>query len=150
MSFQLLVNNFLSEEDGRALQKKPFRNICEWWANIIKWTRTNIGIYLDATLCTEWIFKYIWMQHIYRTNIQIYSLLVSLKAYYSRNTLKGTFVLINIIWTNFMDVRSEPANFIVEELLFKLFLLLSATTEQRSFLWQFIKKVWGMSPHLDT
>ena len=44
----------------------------QWW-NIIKWTQTNIRIYSDATLCTEWIFKYIWMQHIYRTNIQIYS-----------------------------------------------------------------------------
>ena len=25
----------------------------QWWANIIKLTRTNIRIYLDATLCTE-------------------------------------------------------------------------------------------------
>ena len=44
----------------------------QWWANIIKWTRTNILIYSHATLCTEWISEYIRMQHIYRTNIQIY------------------------------------------------------------------------------
>ena len=47
-------------------------SVSQWWANIIKWTRTNIRIYLHATLCTEWLSEYIWMQHIYRTNIQIY------------------------------------------------------------------------------
>ena len=45
----------------------------QWWANTIKWTRTNIQIYLDATLCTEQISEYIWMPVIYRKNIQIYS-----------------------------------------------------------------------------
>ena len=49
------------------------RWLMQWWANIIKLTRTNIRIYLDATLCTEWISEYIRMQHIYRTNIRIYS-----------------------------------------------------------------------------
>ena len=44
----------------------------QWWANIIKWTQTNIRIYLDATLCTERIFEYIRMPHIYQTNIRIY------------------------------------------------------------------------------
>ena len=44
----------------------------QWWANIIKWTWTNIRIYLDATLCTKWISKCIWMQYIYRTNIQTF------------------------------------------------------------------------------
>ena len=42
------------------------------WTNTIKWTQTNIRIYLEATLCTEQISKYIWMQHIYQTNIRIY------------------------------------------------------------------------------
>ena len=45
----------------------------QWWANIMKWTQTNIRIYSDATLCTEWISEHIRMQHIYRTNTQIYS-----------------------------------------------------------------------------
>ena len=30
MSFNLLVNIFLSEEDRQALQKEPFRNTCEF------------------------------------------------------------------------------------------------------------------------
>ena len=55
-------------------QKKAWWYSCaQWWANIIKWTRTNIRIYSDATLCTERISKYIRISHIYRTNIQIYS-----------------------------------------------------------------------------
>ena len=49
-----------------------FSYLAQWWANIIKWTRTNIRIYLDARLCTKWISEYIWMQHINRTNIRIY------------------------------------------------------------------------------
>ena len=36
-------------------------------------TQTNIWIYSDATLCTEQISEYIWMEHIYWTNILIYS-----------------------------------------------------------------------------
>ena len=35
----------------------------QWWANIIKWTKTNLWIYSDATLCTDKISKYIWMPH---------------------------------------------------------------------------------------
>ena len=62
----------------------------QWWANIIKWTRTNIRIYSDATLCTEWISEYIWMQHIYRTNIRIY-------LYPRNSTNRNT----NNIWGSF-------------------------------------------------
>ena len=46
--------------------------ILQWWANIIKWTRTNIQIYSYAILCTERISEYIRISHIYRTNIRIY------------------------------------------------------------------------------
>ena len=36
MSFQLLVNNLLSEEDCRALQKNPFGNTCDLHSQTIK------------------------------------------------------------------------------------------------------------------
>ena len=39
--------------------------LSQWWANIMKWTWTNIRIYSEATLCTEWISI-----NIYSTNIQ--------------------------------------------------------------------------------
>ena len=48
------------------------QGLLQWWTYIIKWTQMNIPIYLDAKLYTEWIFEYIWMPHIFRTNIQIY------------------------------------------------------------------------------
>ena len=55
------------------LYHHPIGYLTQWWANIIKWTQINIWIYSDGTLCTERIAQYIWMQHIYRTNIRIYS-----------------------------------------------------------------------------
>ena len=81
--------------------------IRQWWANIIKWTQTNIQIYLDATLCTKRISKYIGMHHIYWTNIRIYSYF-GYSTNTNTNNIQGsfysniqTFILITD-WRNFL------------------------------------------------
>ena len=73
----------------------PF--LSQWWANIIKWTQTNIRIYSDATLCTEQISEYIWKQHIYRTNIQIYLYSGNIKNTNMNNIRKSLYLNIRVI-----------------------------------------------------
>ena len=74
----------------------------QWWANIIKWTRTNIRIYSDATLCTEWISEYIRMQHIYWTNTQIYSYSGN-STNRNTNNIRGSFYSNIRIFVPFTD-----------------------------------------------
>ena len=62
----------------------------QWWADIIKWTRTNIRIYLDATSYTERISEYTRMQHIYRTNNRIY-LYSRISTNTNINCIQGSF-----------------------------------------------------------
>ena len=87
----------------------------QWWANIIKWTWMNIQIYLDGTLCTERMYEYIRMLHIYQTNIRTYL--------YSRNSIntntnniQGSFYLnIQIVvlitdWGNFLKQLTRASS----------------------------------------
>ena len=75
----------------------------QWWANIKKLTQTNIRIYLDATLCTQWISEYIQMQHIYQTNIRIYL--------YSEN---NTNMNANNIWGSFFPIFEYSYSSLIE------------------------------------
>ena len=87
-------NNFYTFHNATSIQ---------WWENIIKWTRTNIQIYLDATLYTKQISEYIRMQHIYRKNIQIYS--------YSRNITNT-----NNIWGSIFRIFKYLYLSLIEEI----------------------------------
>ena len=62
----------------------------QWWANIIKWTRMNIRIYSDASLCTKRISKYIRIPYIYRTDIRIY-LYSGNSTNMNTNNIRGSF-----------------------------------------------------------
>ena len=77
----------------------------QWWANIIKWTWTNIWIFLDATWCTERISKYIQMQHIYQTNIKIYSYAAN-STNTNTNNIQGSFYLKIQIFVLITDLRN--------------------------------------------
>ena len=85
----------------------------QWWANIIKWTGTNIPIYSDATLCTKWISEYIQMPHIYQTNNWIYSY-----AGYSPNTIGM------ILEGNFIQICKYSFTHLIEEIFEKVSLML--------------------------
>ena len=56
MSFILLVNILLSEEDFQALQKEPFRNSCDLF--VIKSSIYNICMYISLVSVILWINMY--------------------------------------------------------------------------------------------
>ena len=82
-----------SELLGSFVQQYLLHCTMQWWANIIKLTQTNIQIYSDAVLCTKQISEYIWMPHIYRTNIQIYLYLEN-GTNTNTNNIQGPFFRI--------------------------------------------------------